>query len=577
MPYIKQITLPSGSTYDIRDAEAEHYKGTLGSGGDIGTLPTASTDNKGDLYSVITAGTYAGKTAVVDDLFMSDGTAWILIQTHDTTYQTTDTVTEDSTALVTSGAVWTAIDNLPEPMIFKGSVGDGTGVTVTWTNLPAAATGNIGWTYKVVTKHTTAPICEVGDTIISDGTNWVVIPSGDEPSGTVTSVGVTNATNGGLTITGSPITSSGTITVGHTNVVTAGTAKGDDSKTLTFGGTFTVPSVTYDTNGHITSKGSTTMTMPTNPNTDRYVNSAAFADDTTSSANSPVKMTLTRAGSDSATVTANIPKVSSTSAGVAPKGSAVTTQTQTTKFLREDGTWATPSYSSTVGDTWRNIKVDGTEKLGTATTTGAVDFVSGSNVSLEWDGTDKSITVNATDTTYSTTSGSALTGLGTPTTDTFVKSYPGTTSKLAVTSVTGVSGSTTASKATAGTAVAVATVGTAKTVATGSLGTETSTRTANTPMWGATVSNEVLSFTFKPLDTSSVTPAVSNGTITSYTFADVTVPTAASSATTVATGSLTSTGSGASVMTGLGTPTTADAIKSITPTSDTFIKTVTAN
>ena len=48
--------------------------------------------------------------------------------------------------------------------------------------------------------------------------------------------------------------------------------------------------------------------------TDRYVNTASFADDSTNTAASPVKMTLKRAGSDTATVTANIPRVSSTSA-----------------------------------------------------------------------------------------------------------------------------------------------------------------------------------------------------------------------------------------------------------------------
>lgn len=70
------------------------------------------------------------------------------------------------------------------------------------------------------------------------------------------------------------------------------------------------------------------------------------------------------------------------------------------------------------------------------------------------------------------------TAVGASGTDTFVKSYPGATSKLVTTSVTGVSGSTSASKATAGTAVTVAkraasttivgnaNVGTAVTVAT---------------------------------------------------------------------------------------------------------------
>lgn len=61
-------------------------------------------------------------------------------------------------------------------------------------------------------------------------------------------------------------------TINHSNSVTAGTAKGDDSKTLTFGGTFTIPTVTYDSEGHITAKGTTTMTMPANPNSDTKVN-----------------------------------------------------------------------------------------------------------------------------------------------------------------------------------------------------------------------------------------------------------------------------------------------------------------
>ena len=56
----------------------------------------------------------------------------------------------------------------------------------------------------------------------------------------------------------------------HTNAVTAGTAQGDASKTLSWGGTFTIPTVTYDAQGHITGKGTTTMTMPSNPNTDTH-------------------------------------------------------------------------------------------------------------------------------------------------------------------------------------------------------------------------------------------------------------------------------------------------------------------
>lgn len=305
MPTITQIKLPSGTVYDLAGADGGlKYKGTLGTGGDITTLPTASASNKEYVYRVITAGTYESQSAVVDDWFYSDGSAWRIIKTHDTQYSTatttanglmsstdktklnsiqdhaeinqnafsnikvgsttvaadttTDTVefalgsgeahltitpdatndkvtfattgfgtaagqdyttsvTSGSNDLVTSGAVATAIDNIPDPMIFKGTVGDSS-VTVTWANLPApsSASGseNVGWTYKATSARTTSQTStltqnvKAGDTIISDGTNWVVIPSGDEPSGTVTSVA---AGVGLTTASGSAITSSGTV------------------------------------------------------------------------------------------------------------------------------------------------------------------------------------------------------------------------------------------------------------------------------------------------------------------------------------------------------------------------------
>ena len=87
--------------------------------------------------------------------------------------------------------------------------------------------------------------------------------------------------SGGITVTHTSVTigtGSDKITfnsgaeVKHSNNITAGTAKGDNSKTLTFGGTFTIPSITYDANGHITTWTTTTMTMPSNPNSDTKVN-----------------------------------------------------------------------------------------------------------------------------------------------------------------------------------------------------------------------------------------------------------------------------------------------------------------
>lgn len=303
-----------------------------------------------------------------------------------------------------------------------------------------------------------------------------------------------------------------------------------------------------------------------------------------------------------------------------------------------------------------------------------------------------------------------------PTTDTFIKSYPGVTSKLVTTTITGTNGTVTASKATAGTAKDVAKAGTAvvygkanvgeaKTVATrasaattvgnANVGTEISilgidgstTATASKATAGTainvattgtavtvatratsqtTVGNANVGTEFEAVaynadapaytasyadgcltltalgsvgklyaatssstkiygcgGTTSITPAKANGTITPYTFTNVTVPVAAASATaftpaasssttiwgvggtvsitpavaapstqtivpavsngtitpytfeevtaakvgtatTIATGALATDGAGATILTGLGTATTGSAIKTAT-------------
>ncbi|MFA5670667.1 MAG: hypothetical protein WC967_15625 [Balneolaceae bacterium] len=65
------------------------------------------------------------------------------------------------------------------------------------------------------------------------------------------------------------VSAANSITLNHSNTVVAGNnAEGGVNRTLTFGGTFNVPHVIYDAQGHITGKGSITLTMPANPNTD---------------------------------------------------------------------------------------------------------------------------------------------------------------------------------------------------------------------------------------------------------------------------------------------------------------------
>ena len=156
-------------------------------------------------------------------------------------------------------AVYNAIQSLPEPMIFKGSLG--TGGTVT--SLPTAASSNTGWTYKVITDGTYASqSAKIGDTFISDGFAWVLIPSGDEPSGTVTSVRL-NATSPIQINSTEAITSSGTRTLSHANSGATAGSYGDNAlQSPDFGETFKVPYITVNATGHVTSISDHTVKIP---------------------------------------------------------------------------------------------------------------------------------------------------------------------------------------------------------------------------------------------------------------------------------------------------------------------------
>lgn len=185
------------------------------------------------------------------------------------------------------------------PMVFKGTVGDsGAIATIAWTTLLSSSTTvAVGDTYKVVNAHSTTPICKAGDTIIcttggiGSSSVWTVIPSGDEPSGTVTNI----ATGTGLT--GGPITSTGTIS--HAD--TSSQASVDNS-----GVTF-IQDVTLDDFGHVTGLGSKTITksditglgIPASDTNTTYSLSGALSSHKFTS-------TLTAGGSGSGTSTSDI-------------------------------------------------------------------------------------------------------------------------------------------------------------------------------------------------------------------------------------------------------------------------------
>lgn len=208
----------------------------------------------------------------------------------------------------------------------------------------------------------------------------------------------------------------------------------------------------------------------------------------------------------------------------------------TDTFLKGVKVTAQPTVTLTANTSSGTGTITYVQSQGTATTTKVKATATGGAVSASGD------------------SVIAITALGTPSTESAVKSVSPTTKKLATTTITGVSGSTTPS---------VIQGRTSQTTATGS-GTASTTNTD----WlkGVSVSNGVLTIGAAVLATQTTYSANAPGTIT--------VPTAASSATTVATGSTTTSGSGASVVTDVAVGDTFDAITGYaSPTTDTVLGT----
>lgn len=208
----------------------------------------------------------------------------------------------------------------------------------------------------------------------------------------------------------------------------------------------------------------------------------------------------------------------------------------TDTFLKGVKVTTQPTVTLTANASSDTGRITYVQSQGTATTTKISASASGGAVSASGD--------NVT----------ALTGLGTPTTANVASSVTPTTKKLATTTVTGVSGSTTPD---------VVKSRSSQTTATGA-GTSSSTNTD----WlkGVSVSNGVLTIGAATLNTQTTYSAGEPSSIT--------IPTAASSATTVATGSVTTTGSGADIVTDVAVGDTVAAVTGYaSPTTDTVLGT----
>ena len=267
IPEISLVQLPSGSIYNIRDRASMHYLGvsttaiTEGAAAapvtivvDGITYTTDSTvtiddthrrlhnydyviyDNKGFLFLItVTNNTesYAWKIlrASLNLDVQIDGTS--IISNDTANVATTGNYDGDDQSgtynpITTKDYVDSAIEALPEPMVFRGTLG-AQADNPTITALPVDGTASIGDTYKVITAGTYAgQAAKLGDLFIcltktSNANTWSYVPSGDEPNYTATN---------GIEITINDV-------IQHTNSVTAQTDKH-------------VKRTTFDAQGHIT-------------------------------------------------------------------------------------------------------------------------------------------------------------------------------------------------------------------------------------------------------------------------------------------------------------------------------------
>lgn len=153
--------------------------------------------------------------------------------------------TLDSSITATTGEAISAIT------ITDGKISGSSKISVGDANQNAFSNVKVGSTTIAAdtTTDTLELVAGTDITLTPDSTNDKVTIAFNNNSGytkntgTVTSVGLQNATNGGLSVSGSPITSSGTISVGHSNVLT-------NAQT-----TQALYPIAIDKNGHISSYG----------------------------------------------------------------------------------------------------------------------------------------------------------------------------------------------------------------------------------------------------------------------------------------------------------------------------------
>ena len=345
----------------------------------------------------ITVDGYGHVTGVTNRTYTSKDTTYSAISADELTTGTAST-SRVVTAAVLGPWVKSQIDSkiaAADAMIYKGTIGtDGT-----ITALPDT-TAKTGWTYKVITAGTYAGVtCEIGDMIIcltdgSSSTNatWTVVQNNIDgavtgPSSSVNNrVAIFNGTTGkvikdsGYTIgksvpsdavftdtkqftitanandddvvvlSGSNGTNAVTYTASHAKQgpSTAFTSTASTKTTISgsgASGTINIPKVNVNTYGHVTSvtNEAVAITMPTLPT----LSGLGGVGSVSASGTAPLTLSASKSGT-AVTVTGSVATMGAASssadgsAGLVPKPTAGNQG----KYLRADGTWATPTNTT---------------------------------------------------------------------------------------------------------------------------------------------------------------------------------------------------------------------------------------
>ena len=335
----------SGAVYTAIDnlPEPMVFKGTLGTGGTITTLPTASSSNEGYTYKVITAGTYASQSAKVGDVFVSNGSAWVLIPSGDTDTDTWRNIKVNGTELLGSAISTGAINFKSGTNTTVSGSGNDITISSTDTNTTYSLTQNASDGHKITLTPSsgTAQTITIPDnnttySMTRDGANVKLTPS----SGSAQSVGLSELING---------LGEGTSPAQGADYLVAQYAGGGTSTT-----SYHRRSVSNVVNSTVvkaalgTGSGTTkylredgTWVQPPNTNT------------TYTFANGTNGFTVTPSGGSAQTVTVT-PSITNNVTGSGTSGylakfngahtitNGVALGSSTTTFLRNDGTWATP-------------------------------------------------------------------------------------------------------------------------------------------------------------------------------------------------------------------------------------------